>query len=532
MRHRYARSTSVVLGCALTALVATACDDFLSGPGVDQDPNNVTNLENPGPIYVGLQNAASNIFEGQLARISGMYTQQIAGVSRQFLGYDIYQSSSADLDPYWQAIFIGGGLLDARKVQNLATARGDSTTAGIAKVWEALIVGTAADFWGSIPYRQAAQREQFPKPAFDPQLQVYEDLQKKLDTAITFLTKTGATNLGPNGGGRTDELIYAGRNAANLRRKYTEVAYTLKARYYLHTAEVTPGNYALARAAALNGISADSNDFMLNHADAASNNNVHYQFYFNRGDVLPGAAYINLLKKRIAAGVENVERLQFHFYNVCYSEPGDDPEADDPNYYYGYRPAANTNLPGGEGAPDSPAIQCDGESAEGAHSDFYWIGNDPTFRTPLITYVENQLILAEATYRGTGTGTNVAGAQPYLDAARANPKYGPQEFSPLPGTLPATLQNIMEEKYLALFLNPEVWSDFKRTCFPYLAPAPTQVDGEEPGLEIAGRVPYGLSEINTNGANLPSGPTSRSRNANDPNACPRYTYAPGPTQAY
>ena len=29
----------------------------------------------------------------------------------------------------------------------------------------------------------------------------------------------------------------------------------------------------------------------------------------------------------------------------------------------------------------------------------------------------------------------------------------------------------MEEKYVALFQNPEVWSDYKRTCFPVLDPA-------------------------------------------------------------
>ena len=521
MKHKF---TSAVLGCALVALTASACNDFLSGPGIDQDPNNVTDLQFPGPIYVGLQNAASNIFEGQLARLAGMYTQQIAGVSRQFLGYDIYQSSPADLDPYWQAVFIGGGLLDARKVQNLATARGDSTTAGIAKVWEALIVGTAASIWGDIPYREAAQRDKFPTPKFDPQLQVYADLQLKLDTAITFLSKTGSTNLGPSGGGRSDELVYEGRNAAGLRAVYTQVAYTLKARYYLHTAEVTPGNYALARAAALNGISTPDNDFLLVHRDAAANNNVHYQFYFNRGDVLAGAAYINLMKKRVAAGEDDGERLAFHFWDVCYEGTLD------PNQYWGFRPAADANLPGGEGAPES--VECEGESAEGSYSDLNWISADPVFRTPVITYVENQLILAEASFRAAGGGAaGVTAAQPFLNEARANPKYGTQEFTPL-GPIPATLQNIMEEKYVSLFLNIEAWNDFKRTCLPYLAPAPAQVDASEPGTEIAGRLPYGLSEINNNPANLPQNVTSRSRNANDPQACPRYTYTAGPTQAY
>ena len=31
----------------------------------------------------------------------------------------------------------------------------------------------------------------------------------------------------------------------------------------------------------------------------------------------------------------------------------------------------------------------------------------------------------------------------------------------------------MEEKYVTLFLNIEAWNDYKRTCLPALAPAPT-----------------------------------------------------------
>ena len=37
---------------------------------------------------------------------------------------------------------------------------------------------------------------------------------------------------------------------------------------------------------------------------------------------------------------------------------------------------------------------------------------------------------------------------------------------------PGHAENIMEEKYVALFLNIEAWNDYKRTCLPSLAPAP------------------------------------------------------------
>ena len=55
-----------------------------------------------------------------------------------------------------------------------------------------------------------------------------------------------------------------------------------------------------------------------------------------------------------------------------------------------------------------------------------------------------------------------------------------------------TLNEIMTEKYIALFQNIKVWNDWKRTCLP----APTPAQG------TTGRIPARLlhaqSERNTN----------------------------------
>jgi len=127
------------------------------------------------------------------------------------------------------------------------------------------------------------------------------------------------------------------------------------------------------------------------------------------------------------------------------------------------------------------------------------------FRQPEVTYAENQLIGAEAAFQIGGQGA----AQPFLDAARANRVYGARGTAPVifppSAPVPATLENIMEEKYLALFLNIEAWSDYKRTCLPSLAPA-APLGSTEPGPgPIAGRVPYGITEINAN-PNTPTAP--------------------------
>ena len=77
-----------------------------------------------------------------------------------------------------------------------------------------------------------------------------------------------------------------------------------------------------------------------------------------------------------------------------------------------------------------------------------------------------------------------------------------------------TLADIMNEKYITLFENPEVWNDYKRTCLPALKAARGR-------SRIPGRLFYGLTEEQTN-SNTPSTAAQNLftvRNPNDPNGC-------------
>jgi starch-binding outer membrane protein, SusD/RagB family len=516
------RQTWTMVAVVALALGAVGCNDFLSGNGISTDPNNIDKLTRPGPLYIGIQAAQGVQFQSQLARNAAMYVQQVAGNSRQQIGYDRYAIDPITIDPYWTSVFGssralegGGGLLDIRKMQQLARSVGDSLYIGIGKVYEALVVGTAADIWGDIPYRKAADSTIL-TPAFDPQLQIYADLQAQLDSAISiYLPAAGPSNLGPPQDNA--ELIYTGRDAAGLRAVYTEVAHSLKARFYMHTAEVDPSSYALALAQVPLGISTPADDFNW-FADLTPNgNNIWWQFMNTRGDIGPGAAMIGIMKRRISAGIADSSRLKFYFLPAADT-------AGNPLGFFGYRPAGTTNLQTAPGIDPGNGITPPGATAP-AYSQFNFINPNVDagdFRPPEVTYEETQLIGAEAAFQTGGQGA----AQPFLDAARANRGYGARGatenlFPPL-GSAPATLQNIMEEKYVAEFLNIEAWNDWKRTCLPALAPAPP-VGSDVPGTTpIAGRMPYGISEINAN-PNTPNvSPTGR--NANDPNPCPVLNY--------
>jgi hypothetical protein len=523
------RSIRVLLGLGL-ALGAAGCSDFLSGPGVgsNEDPNNIISLTKPGPLYVSIQQALSVQREGQVARNATQYVQQVAGVARQSIGFDRYQTSPTDIDAYFGAVYGasnnltgGGALLDIHKMQQLATKVNDNTYLGIAKIYEALVIGYAADIWGDIPYREAADST-IKTPHFDPQLQVYSDMQTRLDEAISLLAQAGPKDVGGSADG--SELIYAGRDADGLRAVYTKVAHSLKARYYMHVAATNPAAYAQALSEAQLGISDPADDFLLFHDASSTGTNVWWQFNASRGgDIEPGAAIIEILKRRIAAGVEDMQRLSFYF------TPAVAP-ATDPANYVGYRPGGATNLQTTGGIYNGNGIGGD-YSSWGAFIDPNV--SDGSFRQPELTYAETQLIAAEATWHincaNCAPSTVVAAAQPFLDAARTNRKFGSVSFANAPGSLPASLENIMEEKYVTLFLNPEVWNDYKRTCLPALAPTPPAGSNAPGTSPIPGRLPYGLSEVNAN-PNTPAtnsagiAVTSVGQNPNDPNPCPVLNY--------
>jgi starch-binding outer membrane protein, SusD/RagB family len=510
------RTSALALGVALV-MSATGCSDYLTGPGVGKDPNNVTNLTRPGPLYIGIQAAQPVQFEGQLARIAAEYTQQIGGISRQSIGFDRYAMDPVTIDPYWTSVYGsnralngGGGLLDIRKMEQLARKAGDSLYLGIGKIYEAQVIAMAADVWGDVPYSQAADSTNL-TPVFDPQLQVYAALQVQLDSAINvFLPATGPSNLGPPQDNA--ELVYRGLDANGLRQVYTQVAHSLKARLYMHTAEVDPGSYAKALAEVPLGISTPANDLNWFHDATPNGNNIWWQFQNDRGDIGPGAALIELMKRRMAAGIEDSSRLNYYFIQATDT-------ARNPVGFFGYRPAGTTGLQTAAG------IDPGSGSPAGSYSDFSFINPNidaGDFRQPQISFVETQLIGAEAAFHAGGQ----AAAQPFLDAARAQRGYGARgatpNIFPALSSAPATLENIMEEKYEALFLNIEVWNDYKRTCLPSLAPTPP-LGSKTPGTSpIPGRLPYGITEINAN-PHTPNVPPT-GFNANDPNPCPPLNY--------
>ncbi|MGH7538096.1 MAG: SusD/RagB family nutrient-binding outer membrane lipoprotein [Gemmatimonadales bacterium] len=444
--------------CVASLVAAGAgCSDFLSG--VAGDPNNPSTATRD-QLFIAAQAGQFGQQEAAVAQVVCMWMQQCAGIGGRFVDQrGRYNFTPVDFSFDFTSVYIGAGLVDLRQVQASADADGDQVYGAIARIWEALVIGSAADVWGDIPYREAGGSQAH--PALDPQLQVYTDLQALLDRAIADLAGSGS---GPG----AHDLVFGGDAAA-----WTAAANTLKARYHLHTVErLGDPAYDAAIAAAANGIASAGGDWRAFHTDATQEANLWYQFSTTSfgQDIVAGKALVDLMLAR------SDPRLPEYFgLNALGGYGGED---------------VNSSVPANEVSP-----------LNGTR-------NAPDFRQPLVTWAENQLILAEAKLVRQGA----AAAQPHLDAVRASLGLA---------SVPATLQAIMEEKYVALFQNIEAWSDYRRTCIPALAPFATTLYQDK----IPGRLYYGSSEQNAN-PNIP-GETDQLvaggvgfRNPADPAPCP------------
>ena len=483
--NTYTRAGAVL---ALT-LVGAGCSDFLQGPGLTENPNNPTTGTALQQLISVQANMATRL-EGQLARCAGVYTQQLIGSNNQQLTYCTqYAVTEADISGQMNGFYTGGGLLALRNIQAAAQASGDNFMLGIAKVWEGLAMGTATSVWGDLPYSQAVDPS-IAEPVLDPQESIYAAVQSRLDEGIAALQVALAGASGDCAPAEGD-LIYCATSIPPIPRateiqRWIRAAYTLKARFHLHLVERN-GNaeYGLALAAAQNGISEAPTsasqamngqalgDFRTFHGTTQDfDANIWGEFLSTRQDLVAGNVLIQILKTR------NDPRLAAYF------------DANAKGQFIGVD-QNNVAVP----KDSAPSVINTGVRRQFA------------FRQPIVTWAENQLILAEAKYM---TGDS-AGAVVNVDAVRTAvgiPALGNVSFT-----------DVMTEKYIAMYQNIDVWSDYKRTCIPAVTPFGT-------ATEVLGRLPYGSAERTSNPhiplpSAYPAGTTgsSRVRNWNDPNPC-------------
>lgn len=425
------------------------CDSVTNSftDGYNENPNNPTSAPAEKTFVAG-QVGTVTFLESHSARKGGMWAQYFSGEDRQYNSIFSYSITASDSDSDWFTAYVRGltNLRLAReKYQEFSVVPQHEVAA--TKIFEAMLMGQVTALWGDVPFSNAVNFEETSTPTYDSQSDVYSSIITLLDEAIATLEGTSSSVE------ITDVTTLDGDP-----NKWLKVAYTLKARYLMHT-----GDTSGALAAAQNGIDATdgSGDMMMPHGEQQGRNqNLYYAF-----TVVERSGYLRADRS--------------HSYQMLSN--GSNSKTDESarvSYYY----------------DDSDGVALNNTDGFAAATESF----------PLVTYLENQLIIAQAE-ASQGNDQNAVTAlnntRDYLDN-----KFGTDNYDDLLLTdfqvggvyANTTLaQHIRNWTYLGLIGKIEGFNYVRRIDY--------NIDGLSPvqGNEFPQRFIYPQDERNTNADNLP-----------------------------
>jgi len=413
----------ILLGCGMMAF--GGCKKFID---VNDNPNQPTSVKEelilpPAETVIG-----SLLYSGNVSNVVLQYMQVMA-LNQAPPNVGTYLMYNIDMDGDW-INFYSRGLNSLVTLNKQAETNGNYNYAGIAKILTAYTLATATDLWGDIPYSQAFNGIDNLKPKYDAQKDIYAQIQTLLDAGIADLAKNAGKV--PS----SDDFFYGGDNA-----KWTRLAYTLKARYYMHLTKA-PGFTATAQAqlaltALDKGMTGQDDNFRLQYNGGAGLENPWQQNFLSASTIILSSTVVNGFKTR-----------------------------NDPRLTKMIAPAAETGLYTGRVIGEEGIGSLESYSRP---SDFY---AGAAANNYLLTYPEALFIKAEATLIVSG----VAAATPIYRAAvishmtqlGVNSTAYDTYLSSRTLTSTNALQLIIEEKGIANFLSMESFVDYRRTGYPAL----------------------------------------------------------------
>ena len=424
----------------LVSLMTTSCKKWID-PEINVSPNNPSDVS-VNFLLPSAEAALAYSVGGDLSYAAMIWMQQYAGGGNQPWAYDRYNFTQSDIDNAWKWAMYAAPMMDLHQIINKASSEGSPYYTGIAKILMAYSIGTMTDLFGAIPYSEA----------FLGKNDAHFDSQQSIYAAIDGLLTDAISDLGASSSLRTpgsDDLIFQGDLG-----KWTATAWAFKARYAMHRSKIlgTTTAYANALTALSNAISSNGGDCEFYFGTAANENNPVYQFIQQRPyDIVMGKFFVDTLT------ISNDPRLPF----FCDTTGG--------------------------GAVGSAPGQADPSAT--LQGPYYGSATSPVV---FISYVEMKFIEAEAKFptdkAGSATAFNDAVKASILKVTGASaPAWEALHASETAASI--TLEKIMVKKYIALFLQLEVYNDWRRTGFPQLTPATNGVI-----TTIPRRYPYPTSE--------------------------------------
>lgn len=417
-----------------------SCTDYVSDTNVDPDLITDSDAKN---LFQGILLADQFFQTSSNTRDVMIWLNQANGENRQYVALNDWNLSTASsFDDSWNNGYVNC-ITNAKITILKAEKELSPRLAGAAQVIEAHAMGTITSLWGDAPYSELDITGKNLTPKYDSQVAIYASLQILLDKAIINLSATTGKGIPAD-----KDIYYAGDTS-----KWIKLAYSLKARYYLHVK-----NYPLAKANALLGISSTSGDLIAKFGNSSAQNfNPFYDFLvYQRDDYMSGDSYgARLLDPSASLYRGNAKTDESARFAFCYNE----------EYFSPY----SLNILGGDYG--------------GTNGKF---GSDSGL--PMVTYGEMLLIISEIDARSsfttgltsynayrallnTGYSIGIANDGYETETFKYNP-YVAADFAtggmennsgPTLTDANALIREVLQERYIYFMGSYESFNDFGRT---------------------------------------------------------------------
>ncbi|GGE93753.1 SusD/RagB family nutrient-binding outer membrane lipoprotein [Hymenobacter cavernae] len=473
------------LGLLLGGGALTACESYLD---VNTDPNNpVSSTPNfllPGIISQGIQ---TQMFTSLTTTYLSEYTVRKSPPGNSTDQF--YLTNANSTNTFNNNFYYSAG--NVPTMTAVAEAEGSPYYVGAGKIITAMDLAHTTDMIGDIPYTEAFKGAANYTPKYDSQEQIYATVNQLLDEGITLMQAPASQEFRPfysTSPSISGDILYQG-NAG----RWIRFANSLKARQLNHLTR--KGNNAQQVLDLVDkGFTSSDDDAQIQLQTAiaplTNTTNIFGPTRANYGTSTFSSNIIKYLNGNIpGAAFPGVVDPRFTIMATS-SSTGSDP---------------------GVPVPDATRALLVNNV-----TDFYsgWYARDlGTFE--VITYHELKFIEAEAAFRAGNKTRALTAYKAGIRAHMTKIGKGGTNGTP-PVTFPVlttaqidaylssaavaqtadqlTMKNIMEQKYIAMFLNPESWTDLRRfdydpTIYPnlrYPASANPELGGKWPRRMLPG----------------------------------------------
>jgi hypothetical protein len=449
---RYLLFLGLLIGGGTLTGTLTSCEKFLD---VNTDPNTPSEAT---PNYL-LPNIIAQGFQTQMftALRTPYITQYVVSRTANSGGNDQFNFTNAQSTNTFNYTYFYAGSNVGPMIRQ-AQEEGSPYYVGAGKIMMAMLLSHATDMLGDIPYSQAFRGAENYTPQYDSQEQIYATIFQLLDEGVVEMQKPASANLRPLYSAAptpSGDILYRGDV-----QKWIRLAYALKARQYHHLTKKSNYDPNTTLGYVDRAFASTADDAQLQYqvavAPLTGTTNIFGTTRANFGTATFSANIVKYLNGTTYAGVI------------------------DPRYVIMTSPATSTGIDPGRGGGPSTALT-------GGVTDFYssWYARDLGY-FEVITYHELKFIEAEAAFRAgnktralaayregirahmTKIGAGGTNASPAVTFAVITPVQIDQYLASsavAQNETELTERRIMEQKYIAMFLNPESWSDMRRYDF-------------------------------------------------------------------